>query len=74
MEWSYQYSGKQMNIYVTFSQADMAYYYTENGIGYTYSAYQQQLTTGGIGGGADASGSSIYYDDGANKNGYDFNS
>ena len=52
-----------MVIDLIFSQANMSYYYYENGLGYTYEQYKKQLQNGDetIGGG---SGSSFFYDDG----------
>jgi hypothetical protein len=52
-----------MVIDLIFSQANMSYYYNENGLGYTYEQYKKQLQNGDetIGGG---SGSSFFYDDG----------
>jgi hypothetical protein len=52
-----------MVIDLIFSQANMSYFYNENGLGYTYEQYKKQLQNGdeAIGGG---SGSSFFYDDG----------
>jgi hypothetical protein len=52
-----------MIIDLIFSQANMSYYYYENGVGYTYEQYKKQILNGDdtIAGG---SGSSFFFDDG----------
>jgi len=58
-----------MIIDLIFSQANMSYYYYENGKGYTYEEYKKQIQLGGdsFEGGT---GSSFYYDDGIYMAGY----
>jgi hypothetical protein len=58
-----------MIIDLIFSQANMSYYYYENGKGYTYEDYKKQIQLGGdsFEGGT---GSSFYYDDGIYMAGY----
>ena len=52
-----------MIIDLIFSQANMSYYYFENGVGYTYEQYKKQILNGDdtVAGG---SGSSFFFDDG----------
>lgn len=68
-DWSYKSVDNEMIIDLIFSQANISYYYYENGKGYTYEEYRKQLQNGGddVAGG---SGSSFYYDDGINMAGY----
>jgi len=40
-DWSYQFAENEMLIDLVFSQPDIAYYYYENGKGYTYEDYQK---------------------------------
>jgi hypothetical protein len=67
-DWSYKTAGNEMIIDLIFSQANMSYYYVENGKGYTYEEYRKEIEGGNMDGG---SGNAIFYDDGIYQSGYD---